>query len=420
MFTTKATYKIKEVSDSTGAIVMPDGFKSGAVYCGLKADPQSLDLGIILSEVPYTSGAAVFTNNHIKAAPIVYSQRLIRMGMIRAIVVNSGNANACTGRQGYKDAKTMAMAAARLLHVPQDQVLVASTGIIGRRLDMGKVDSGIMAASKNLGDSPFYGARMARSIMTTDTFPKEAAVEVETEDFCYTIGGIAKGAGMISPDMATMLCFITTDAPISPHHLDSCLRRSVDQSFNQITIDGHTSTNDMVAIMANGAARRSLFNKSHIQSFQEALDYVTVQLARAIVKDGEGASKFVCIEIIGAKSKKDAEKIARAIANSPLVKTAINGGDPNWGRIISAAGYAGAAIDAGRLRLSINGILIFKNGAPEMELSFNKSFQQRLHSEMQKSEISFLLELGIGAHNATVWTCDLSHDYITINADYHT
>ncbi|MGR3319930.1 MAG: bifunctional ornithine acetyltransferase/N-acetylglutamate synthase, partial [Candidatus Anammoxibacter sp.] len=254
-------------------------------------------------------------------------------------------------------------------------------------------------------------------------FIKEEAVKVETKDYSYTIGGIAKGSGMISPGMATMLCFITTDANIPHHCLSSCLKESVDQSFNRITVDGHMSTNDMAAILANGASRPSkeISSKQDILLFQQALDHITLNLAKKIVKDGEGATKFVEVDVQGALTEEDAEKIARAIANSPLVKTAINGEDYNWGRIVSAAGYAGVRLDVNRLKLFINKILVFNNGTPVAELvNEDVAFQEKLQKEMQNKEINICLALGLGSGNSKIWTCDFSHEYVTINAEYHT
>lgn len=410
------------IKDAAGAVVMPKGFKTGATYCGLKANKDRLDIGIIFSVFP-SIAAAVFTNNQVSAAPIKFCREIIKDGKVKAVVVNSGNANACTGEQGYKDTETMAGLTAEHLNIDAQEVLVASTGIIGQPLAMDRVCSGIVSVAQNLNGEISNGSDMAKAILTTDTFVKEAAVKVETEDISFTIGGIAKGSGMISPGMATMLSFITTDANISHEDLTSCLKRSVDKSFNRITVDGHMSTNDMVAVLANGAGQnnRLISGNEDVLLFQEALDSVTIALAKMIVKDGEGATKFIQVEVTKAKSQDDAEKIARAIANSPLVKTAINGEDYNWGRIVSAAGYAGAELDENRLNLFINGILIFNQGTPVPKLAKeNVEFHEKLQEEMRKKEIVISLELGLGSENTTMWTCDFSHEYITINAEYHT
>jgi len=399
---------------ATGCIVAPKGFKAGATYCGIKTIKDSLDLGIIFSEFPAT-GAALFTTNQIYAAPVKLSRKVAPKGHIRAFVINSGNANACTGEQGYKDAEEMARIAARCLKISEDEIIVASTGIIGRGLPMGKIAAGIKAAATSLGNTPTHGNNVARAIMTTDTKQKDIAVRLKINNKDVIVGGITKGAGMIAPNLATMLCFLTTDVSISTLLLNECLRNAVESSFNRITIDGHMSTNDTIAIIANGASGVNITSKgSELQVFQEGLNYVTDYLAKAIVKDGEGATKFIQIDVVGARSRSDATKIARSVADSPLVKTAINGCDPNWGRIVSAAGYAGVELDESKTNLYINDILIFAKGMPT-QCDLNK-----LGTSMKGSDITIRLELGLGNCSDTVWTCDLSHEYVTINAEYHT
>ncbi|HHT9115434.1 MAG TPA: bifunctional glutamate N-acetyltransferase/amino-acid acetyltransferase ArgJ [Candidatus Wunengus californicus] len=399
---------------ATGCIVAPKGFKAGATYCGIKTIKDSLDLGIIFSEFPAT-GAALFTTNQIYAAPVKLSRKVAQKGHIRAFVINSGNANACTGEQGYKDAEEMARIAARCLKISEEEIMVASTGIIGRGLPMGKIAAGIKAAATSLGSTPTHGNNVARAIMTTDTKQKDIAVRLKINNKDVIVGGITKGAGMIAPNLATMLCFLTTDVSISTLLLNECLRNAVESSFNRITIDGHMSTNDTIAIIANSASGVNITSKgSELQVFQEGLNYVTGYLAKAIVKDGEGATKFIQIDVVGARSRSDAAKIARAIADSPLVKTAINGEDPNWGRIVSAAGYAGVELDESKTNLYINDILIFAKGMPT-QCDLNK-----LGTSMKGNNITIRLELGLGNCSDTVWTCDLSHEYITINAEYHT
>lgn len=402
-----------EVS-TTGCIVAPRGFQAGSTYCGIKIAKDSLDLGIIFSEYPAT-GTALFTTNQIYAAPVKLSRKIIQKGRIRAFVVNSGNANACTGDQGYKDAEEMVRIAARYLKISEDELLIASTGIIGRPLPMDKINAGIQAAVNALGSTQAHGNDMARAIMTTDTRQKAVAVRLKINNKDVTVGGIAKGAGMIAPNLATMLCFLTTDVSMPAMLLNECLRNSAESSFNRITIDGHMSTNDTIAIIANGAAGITIPVKSNeLQIFQQGLDYVTSYLAKAIVLDGEGATKFVQIDVIGARSRSEATRIARSIADSPLVKTALNGEDPNWGRIVSAAGYAGVELDASKTTLYINNILIFAKGMPtQCDLNV-------LSTSMKNRDITIRLELGLGDYKDTVWTCDLSHEYVTINAEYHT
>ncbi|NUO10389.1 MAG: bifunctional glutamate N-acetyltransferase/amino-acid acetyltransferase ArgJ [Candidatus Brocadia sp.] len=403
---------------TTGSIVAPRGFQAGTTYCGIKTVKDSLDLGVIFSEYPST-GAALFTTNQIYAAPVKLSRKAVQKGRTRAIVINSGNANACTGEQGDKDAEEMVRLTAECLKISEDEILVASTGIIGRPLPMDKVRAGIQAATASMGNTPAHGNAMARAIMTTDTRQKDIAVRLKIQNKDVILGGITKGAGMIAPNLATMLCFITTDVSMPASLLDKCLRKSVESSFNRITIDGHTSTNDTIAIIANGASGVNIpSNKSAdqlpLQIFQQGLDYVTGYLAKAIVKDGEGATKFIQIDVIGARSRGDAARIARSIADSPLVKTAINGEDPNWGRIVSAAGYAGVELNESKTNLYINDILIFTKGMPtQCDLI-------TLSTSMKSTDIQIRLELGLGDYSDTVWTCDLSHEYVTINAEYHT
>lgn len=399
---------------TTGCIVAPTGFKAGATYCGIKTAKDSFDLGIIFSEFPAT-GAALFTTNQIYAAPVKLSRKIIQKGRVRAFVINSGNANACTGEQGYKDAEAMGQIAAKCLKTPEDEILVASTGIIGRPLPMDKIFAGIKTAAATLGNTPEHGNTMARAIMTTDTKQKDIAVRLKINNKDVTIGGITKGAGMIAPNLATMLCFLTTDVSMPASLLNECLRNSAESSFNRITIDGHMSTNDTIAIIANGASGVNIPSKNNdLRIFQQGLDYVTSYLAKAIVMDGEGATKFIQIDVVGAWSRSDATKIARSIADSPLVKTAMNGEDPNWGRIVSAAGYAGVELDESKTNLYINDILIFAKGMPtQCDLNV-------LSTSMKGRDIKIRLELGLGDFKDTIWTCDLSHEYVTINAEYHT
>ncbi len=399
---------------TTGCIIAPRGFRAGAAYCGIKTAKDCFDLGIIFSEYPAT-GAALFTTNQIYAAPVKLSRKTVQKGRVRAFVINSGNANACTGEQGYKDAEEMVRIAAKYLKIQEDEILVASTGIIGRPLPMDKIFTGIKTAATSLGNTQEHGNAMARAIMTTDTKQKDIAVRLQISNKDVTIGGITKGAGMIAPNLATMLCFLTTDISMPSSLLNECLRNSVESSFNRITIDGHMSTNDTIAIIANGASGVNISSKNHdLQVFQQGLDYVTGYLAKAIVMDGEGATKFVQIDVVGARSRSDATRIARSIADSPLVKTALNGEDPNWGRIVSAAGYAGVELDESKTNLYLNDILIFAKGMPTpCDLDV-------LGISMKGRDIKIRLELGLGDYKDTVWTCDLSHEYVTINAEYHT
>jgi len=394
-----------------GTVTAPAGFLASGVRAGIKE--QGEDLALIVSEHP-ASAAGVFTRNVVKAAPVLVDEVRLPRATARAIVVNSGNANACTGEAGYQDALRMASEAAGLLKVSEEDVLVASTGIIGKRLPMDKIISGIKEAREKLSDGG--GPLAARAIMTTDTRPKTACVEFELRNKVIRIGGIAKGAGMICPNMATMLSFITTDAALAPDLLQECLSKSVETSFNCLTVDGDGSTNDSVIILANGAAGYPQFGagSAELEAFQEALDFVTTSLAKQIAADGEGATKFVEIKVEGADSFDDARQVAKTIANSPLVKTAMFGKDPNWGRVLAAAGRAGVDFDPADVKLSFGPIALIDRGEPT---DFS---EQQAHDYLTNREIAVLLRVGSGPGSATVWTCDFSYDYIRVNAEYHT
>ena len=394
-----------------GTVTAPAGFLASGVRAGIKE--QGEDLALIVSEHP-ASAAGVFTRNVVKAAPVLVDEVRLPRATARAIVVNSGNANACTGDAGRQDALLMASEVAGLLKVSEEDVLVASTGIIGKRLPMDKIISGIKEAREKLSDGG--GPLAARAIMTTDTRPKTACVEFELRNKVIRIGGIAKGAGMICPNMATMLSFITTDAALAPDLLQECLSKSVETSFNCLTVDGDGSTNDSVIILANGAAGYPQFGagSAELEAFQEALDFVTTSLAKQIAADGEGATKFVEIKVEGADSFDDARQVAKTIANSPLVKTAMFGKDPNWGRVLAAAGRAGVEFDPADVKLNFGPIVLIENGEPT---GFS---EQQAHDYLANREVAVLLRIGNGQGSATVWTCDFSYDYIRINAEYHT
>ena len=396
---------------ASGAVTYPEGFLAAGVCAGIKERGE--DVALIFSERP-ASAAGVFTTNVVQAAPVIISRARIPRGTGRAIVVNSGNANACTGEQGLRDARAMAAEAARLLGISEDDVLAASTGIIGRRLPMDKVSAGISQAVRSL--SRDGGASAARAIMTTDTRPKEASAEVSVGGSKVGIGGMAKGAGMICPNLATMLAFITTDAAVSPEMLQACLLRSAEVSFNCLTIDGDSSTNDTAIILANGAAGNSAIDSEGpgLSAFQEALDAVTAFLAKQIARDGEGATKLIEVTVRGARSFEDARRIAKAVANSPLVKTAMFGCDPNWGRVLAAAGSAGVRFDPKAVNLLLGPTPLLRRGEP---VDFREDEAREL---LRKPEVNVLLEIGAGPASATVWTCDFSYDYVRINAEYHT
>jgi glutamate N-acetyltransferase/amino-acid N-acetyltransferase len=385
---------------------------AGGLHCGIKKD-GTLDLAIIYSETPTTS-AGVFTKNLVKAAPVLYTQKVVRVGAARAVVINSGNANAVTGTQGRLDTETMAAATARGLNLSANEVAVASTGVIGKRLPIETIIEGIdrlvPALSKDGGD----GA--AEAIMTTDTFPKTVAVEVPLSKGNIIIGGMAKGAGMICPDLATMLAFITTDAAVEGAFLSRALESAVQASFNSITVDGDSSTNDTILMMASGAADAAAITEfsGDYFLFHSALEYVCMKLAEMIVRDGEGATKLIRVHIEGADDSNHAQKIAKTVANSLLVKTAIFGNDPNWGRIIAAAGRAGVDMDPDLVDISMGDLILFKSGAPE---AFDAAKAREI---LKQKEVDIRLNLHMGSESATVLTCDISYDYVKINAEYTT
>jgi glutamate N-acetyltransferase/amino-acid N-acetyltransferase len=387
----------------------PRGFRSAGVYCGIKK-PGLLDLALIVSETE-ASVAGMFTTNRACAAPVLWSRQVVAGGRARAIVANSGNANCLTGEQGMRDAQRMAELVAKRLECPPTQVVVASTGVIGVPLPMTAVESGIAQAFERLTDGD--DRTTADAILTTDNASKRASLEIDTPAGTVRIGAIAKGAGMIAPKMATMLAFITTDAAIDPADLQACLARVVDKTFNCITVDGDTSTNDMVIALANGASGVQLTGDA-LQPFEQGLYQVCEYLAKRIVKDGEGASRIFEVRVSGAADADAARRIARTIAESQLVKTAIHGGDPNWGRIIAAAGRAGAPIDVNRARLYLQGTLVFENGQP------TEYDERALVEAMQTDEVSIVLALGDGDGEAHFWSSDLTAEYVKINAHYRT
>lgn len=395
-----------------GGVTAPKGFQATGVSAGIKKAPKK-DVALLLSDNEQTTTAAVFTTNRMAAAPIMISKRHVAHTSPRAVVANAGNANACTGPDGVQDAITMARLAAEALSLDPHEVIVASTGIIGVPLPMDAVELGIKEAGRNLG---MHSLRAAEAIMTTDTHPKQMAVEFECDGFSTRIGGIAKGSGMIRPDMATMLCFLTTDAAVERQYLHASLRRAVDASFNMITVDGETSTNDMVAIMAGGGAGGTSIEVGgdHAAVFEQALQFVCSELAKMIARDGEGATKLIEVRVTGAASAADAKLASHAIGNSPLVKTALFAGDPNWGRIASALGASGAMLDPEKVAISFGDIVVAKRGAAA---GFD---EQEAATYLRGDEIVVSVDLGVGSAAATVYGCDLSYDYVKINAEYRT
>jgi len=389
------------------------GFQFSAVEAAIKK-PGRKDLALIFSEVPATA-CAVFTTNAVKAAPVLLSAERIAGGKAQALVVNSGNANACTGEQGMVAARETTHLVAEGLGIAEDVIQVSSTGVIGVQMPIERVRAAIPELIGGLS----YGTLddVAEAIMTTDTFPKMEARSGQAGGINYTVAGIAKGAGMIMPNMATMLSFIITDAAVEPSLLDKAFRRAVDTSFNIITVDGDTSTNDTCLIMANGLAGNAAITAGtpEAEAFGTLLHEVLLSLAKQIVKDGEGATKFVEIRITGARNDADAKRAALAVANSSLVKTAFYGQDANWGRIFAAVGYSGAEVAQGRLSLHFDDVCMAKNGV------FAGGDAEALGSEtLKKKEFCVTVDLGLGHGSATVYTSDLSYEYVSINADYRT
>jgi glutamate N-acetyltransferase/amino-acid N-acetyltransferase len=400
------------ISSIDGGITAPKGFTSASLHCGIKKT-GALDLTVIAAIEP-VAAAGIFTTNLAQAAPVLLSKKHLQQssGLARAVVINSGCANACTGTQGYADAETMASETATGLACPVEQVLVASTGVIGVNLNMGKVAPGIRTAISQLARGK--GSDVARAIMTTDPFPKEAAVRVETAAGSFIVGGTAKGSGMIEPMMATMIGLVTTDAQVSPALLRRALEESARDTFNAITVDGECSTNDTLFAMASGASG-VVITEDNYPALLEGLLTVSRKLAVDIVRGGEGATKVISVTVRDARNRDDARQVARTIANSPLVKTAVHGADPNWGRIVAAAGRSGVTFDMNRATVHVGGILLFENGLPHDDNA------PRAAEHLKGADVDIQVNLGTGGgSNATIWTCDLSAEYVRINGEYRT
>jgi glutamate N-acetyltransferase/amino-acid N-acetyltransferase len=401
-------------------LLSPRGFRASGVYAGIKSTNKP-DVGLLVCEHS-ASAAAVFTTNRVFAAPVKVGREHIGGGKLRGVVVNAGNANACTGKQGEKDARRMCRLAASVCGCKPNEVLPSSTGVIGHLLPMDKLERGIVEAGQYLGDSLEHAMLFGASILTTDLKRKSAAAEFKIGREMVTLAGVCKGSGMIGPRMsvkgpphATMLAYLTTDASVPPQVLRRLLSDASDVSFNAVTVDDHTSTNDTACILASGAsgAKVAATGKS-IKTFASALNEVCQSLAYQIAADGEGATKVVTVNVRQAKSLSDARAIARAIADSPLVKCAMHGNDPNWGRIVSAAGLCGVPFDPSRCTLNLQGTTVFRNGQP---VAFDGA---KVSASLNAPEVTVDLTCRLGKHDATIWTCDLSKDYVTINADYHT
>ena len=404
------------------AVTFARGFRAGTAACGIKAftagasaipTNQRDDLCVIHSAHPCDTGG-VFTTNKVKSASVVIDQLHLQRNRVQALTINSGNANACTGAQGFKDALLMAKLSADRLDLDPDQVLVSSTGVIGRHLPMAAVKSGISQACESL--SAESGEAAARAIMTTDTKPKTARVEVDLGGVPVRIGGMCKGSGMIHPNMATMLAYITTDAAVEAGLMARMVGTVANRSFNLVSIDGDSSTNDSFLILANGAAGNEPVRAGTVEAerLEAGLTQLAKELSRAIARDGEGATRLITVRVLDAASDADARLAARTVASSSLVKSAVHGGDPNWGRIVCALGYSGAELALDRLHLSVGGLVVFERGSGvDVDLA-------AVRHAFEQPEIEIVANLGLAEGSSEAWGCDLSEEYVRINADYTT
>ena len=389
------------------------GFRASGVCCGIKErDP---DLALIVSDLP-AAAAGVFTRSTVPGAPVVLSRERLRTGRKRGVIANSGVSNVAMGARGARAAEAMTEMAARAVGCSAEEMLVASTGVIGEPIPLAKIRTGVAMAREALAPGGLEDA--ARAIMTTDTFPKLASRRVRVNGRSATVAGIAKGSGMIEPRMATMLAFLLTDAPVAPAFLRRLLRETAEETFNRVSVDGETSTSDMVLLLANGAAGGKPLRDSRsrgARAFAQALREVCTDLSRDLARDGEGATKLVTVRVEGARSRSEAERAARRIGNSMLVKTALFGGDPNWGRILQTVGAGEIRVDLARAEVRLGGVAVFRRGA-----SAGPRARARAGKRLLEPEIEIRVDLGIGRGCASLWTCDLSYDYVKINAEYTT
>lgn len=407
----------KKSSNLPLGLTSPRGFAVASCTCGIKPS-GSPDLALIVAD-DLCAAAGVFTTNKVPGAPVIVSKEHLRRPRIRAIVCNSGVSNVCTGAQGLADARRMCERTAQGVGCRASQVLVCSTGVIGKPLPMAKIEPGIAALCRRLSRGPEADAAVARAILTTDLVTKTAARAIRLGGATVRLAGIAKGSGMIAPNMATMLAFITTDAAVSAAMLQRALGHACRRTFNRISVDHDTSTSDSLLILASGKAGHRAITAAgrHYRLFLDALTEVCEELAHQIIKDGEGATRVFRVRVIGARSEDDADRVGHTIVGSPLVKTAVHGGDPNWGRILAAAGRSGAAMKPHRVSLHIDRQCVFRDGRP---LVLSAAQQRRLNQAMQQREITFTLDLNLGRGEAQWLGCDLSRQYIAINADYTT
>lgn len=398
-----------------GGVVSAAGFRVSAAAGAIKYENRD-DVALLVADEP-CDAAAVFTTNKVAAAPVLYDREIVKGGKVQAILANSGCANACTGKDGLADARLSALVTAGELGIDPSHVLVASTGVIGRRLPLERLLNGMRKAKVSLGRTSKHGLSAAKAVMTTDTKPKEACVTTYIGSKKITVGGMSKGSGMIEPNMATMLGFITTDCSISPAMLRRALKLAIAKSFNRLVVDGDESTNDSVFLLASGKAGNDRIVRAgkDFGVFRKALEAVCISLARQMASDGEGATKFVTVTVKGAKSEKDAARAARAVAKSPLAKTSWFGKDPNWGRVLAAVGYSGAEVDDMRTEVFYDGVWAFRRGetADEKQL-------KRLEKVLEKDSFEVVVDLHLGKGESSVYTCDFSVEYVHINADYTT
>ncbi|MEW6034769.1 MAG: bifunctional glutamate N-acetyltransferase/amino-acid acetyltransferase ArgJ [Chloroflexota bacterium] len=406
--------KAKLTPIPSGTVTSPKGFFAGAVHAGIKYQGEErLDLGVLYSEAP-CAVAGMFTTSRVKSAPVVITRQRVAGGTARALVANSGCANACTGEQGLADAREMARLISAPLGVPEENVLVASTGVVGVPMPMERIEEGL----ERIALARDGGHEFARAIMTTDTFPKEVAVAVSGGGLEYTVAGVAKGAGMIHPDMATMLCFLTTDARVEPGFLRRALKRAVDLSLNMVTVDGDTSPSDTVLLLASGLAPTPVGEiaggSTAGRTFQRALDHVCTELARCIARDGEGATRLIEVTVEGARTVREARLAARTIAGSSLVKSAVYGADPNWGRVVAALGRSGVALEESRLDVCLGDVCVMRDGWPQ------RFDLERAREALRQKEVGIGVDLNLGRGRGVAWGCDLTPEYVTINSAYTT
>lgn len=395
-------------------VPLPAGFRAAGVHCGIKKDAALLDLSLFVSDQPCVA-AGVFTTNLVHGAPVKVSRSRLPRATARGVIMNSGNSNACTGEQGIEDARWMTAEVASQLGCHADDILVCSTGVIGRFLPRDKLQAGIPAVIRQLDAGPAGFLNAAQGIMTTDKFPKQSTRTGEIGGAMVRISGVAKGAAMIAPNMATMLSVIMTDAMLLPADAQTMLKHSVDRSFNCISVEGHMSTSDTVLLLASGAGNREPLSAHERTRFQQMLNEVATELAQDIISDGEGADHEITIDVRGLRTRDEAYAIAKAVAESPLVKTAITGGDPNWGRIVSAVGYAGVKLEETDITLRLNDVLLYKTGTP---VDFNAA---EVSSALKSNRhVHIELELPLGHESVRFWTCDLTAEYVRLNADYTT